>query len=241
MSDHSEAFVAFDTSKLRNAVAIADGGRGDEVLFLGEFDNTPAATAKLVRKLAAKYERLTFCYEAGPTGYGAVTQAVSAAPAAASARLRLRPTPRPRLWPANQDRTRNGSMLIGNAVTREPAPGQGPVKLNLVQRRERNHGRGIPDMCLRPIARSTPVFRQEKPQTDIRTCVNPRIRACYQSLVLFQGLAVSTRLTGNPWLSRVFRCRVSTLVSNFRLRAKSKWGGKKGPALTQRAAYASLA
>jgi hypothetical protein len=31
---------------------------------LGEFDNTPAATAKLVRKLAAKYERLTFCYEA---------------------------------------------------------------------------------------------------------------------------------------------------------------------------------
>ena len=37
---------------------------------MGEFDNTPAATAKLVRKLAAKYERLTFCYEAGPTGYG---------------------------------------------------------------------------------------------------------------------------------------------------------------------------
>ena len=69
MSDHSEAFVAFDTAKLRNAVAIADGGRGDEVRFLGEFDNTPAATAKLVRKLAAKYERLTFCYEAGPTGY----------------------------------------------------------------------------------------------------------------------------------------------------------------------------
>ena len=58
------------TAKLRNAVAIADGGRGDEVRFLGEFDNTPAATAKLVRKLAAKYEKLTFCYEAGPTGYG---------------------------------------------------------------------------------------------------------------------------------------------------------------------------
>ena len=70
MGDHSEAFVAFDTSKLRNAVAIADGGRGDEVRFLGEIDNTPAATAKLVRKLASKYERLTFCYEAGPTGYG---------------------------------------------------------------------------------------------------------------------------------------------------------------------------
>ena len=45
-------------------------GRGGEVRFLGEIENTPAATAKLVRKLAAKYERLTFCYEAGPTGYG---------------------------------------------------------------------------------------------------------------------------------------------------------------------------
>jgi hypothetical protein len=70
MSDHSEAFVAFDTSKLRNAVAIADGGRGGEVRFLGEIENSAAATAKLVRKLAGKYQRLTFCYEAGPTGYG---------------------------------------------------------------------------------------------------------------------------------------------------------------------------
>src|ERR1700724_3965283 len=70
MGNDSEAFVAFDTSKLRNAVAIADGGRTGEVRFLGEIENTGAATAKLVRKLAAKYERLTFCYEAGPTGYG---------------------------------------------------------------------------------------------------------------------------------------------------------------------------
>jgi transposase len=70
MVDHSEAFVGFDTSKLRNAVAIADGGRGGEIRFYGEIENTPAATAKLVRKLAAKYERLMFCYEAGPTGYG---------------------------------------------------------------------------------------------------------------------------------------------------------------------------
>jgi transposase len=69
MGDYSEAFVAFDTSKLRNAVAIADGGRAGEVRFVGEIESTAAATAKLVRKLAGKYERLTFCYEAGPTGY----------------------------------------------------------------------------------------------------------------------------------------------------------------------------
>jgi transposase len=70
MVHSSEAFVGIDTSKLRHAVAIADGGRTGEVRFLGEIENTGAATAKLVRKLAAKYERLTFCYEAGPTGYG---------------------------------------------------------------------------------------------------------------------------------------------------------------------------
>ena len=70
MVDHSEAFVAFDTSKLHNAVAIAEPGRTGEVRFLGEIETTEAATAKLVRKLAGKYRRLTFCYEAGPTGYG---------------------------------------------------------------------------------------------------------------------------------------------------------------------------
>lgn len=74
MSDHSEAFVAFDTSKLRNAVAIAEAGRSGEVRFLGEIDNTPEATAKLVKKLSGKYGRLTFCYEAGPTGYGLYRQ-----------------------------------------------------------------------------------------------------------------------------------------------------------------------
>src|SRR5499426_1542544 len=77
VSDHTEAFVAFDTSKLRNAVAIAEAGRSGEVRFLGEIDNTGAATSKLVRKLAAKYGRLTFCYEAGPTGYGLYRQIVS--------------------------------------------------------------------------------------------------------------------------------------------------------------------
>jgi len=66
----SEAFVGIDTSKLRNAVAIAEGGRGGEVRYLGEFPATEAAMRKLVAKLAAKYRRLTFCYKAGPTGYG---------------------------------------------------------------------------------------------------------------------------------------------------------------------------
>jgi transposase len=74
MGDHSEVFVALDTSKLRNAVAIAETGRSGEVRFLGEIENTPAATIKLVKKLAAKYGRVAFCYEAGPTGYGLYRQ-----------------------------------------------------------------------------------------------------------------------------------------------------------------------
>ena len=74
MGDYSEAFVAVDTSKLRNAVAIAEAGRSGEVWFLGEIDNTASATGKLVRKLAGKYGRLAFCYEAGPTGYGLYRQ-----------------------------------------------------------------------------------------------------------------------------------------------------------------------
>src|SRR5258706_12168573 len=69
VGNHSDAFVAFDASKLRNAVAIAEAGRAGEVRFFGEMENTEAATAKLVKKLAAKYQHLTFCYEAGPTGY----------------------------------------------------------------------------------------------------------------------------------------------------------------------------
>jgi transposase len=67
---HSEAFVGIDTSKLRNAVAIAEGGRGGEVRYVGAIDATEAATRKLVTKLAAKYQSVAFCYEAGPTGYG---------------------------------------------------------------------------------------------------------------------------------------------------------------------------
>lgn len=70
MGHHSEAFIGIDTSKLKNAVAIAEAGRTGEVRYQGEIDTTDAATRKLVARLAAKYSKLTFCYEAGPTGYG---------------------------------------------------------------------------------------------------------------------------------------------------------------------------
>ena len=70
MGQNSELFIGIDTSKLTNAVAIAEAGRTGEVRYLGEIETTDAATRKLVAKLAARHARLTFCYEAGPTGYG---------------------------------------------------------------------------------------------------------------------------------------------------------------------------
>ena len=72
-----EAFVGVDTAKARNAVTVVEGGRQGEMRYLGEFDANPDAVAKLVRKLADRYETLHFCYEAGPTGYGLYRQIVS--------------------------------------------------------------------------------------------------------------------------------------------------------------------
>src|SRR5512133_2405697 len=65
-----EAFVGIDAAKLRNAVAIADAGRDGEVRYIGEIDASPDSMKRFIGKLASKYERLHFCYEAGPTGYG---------------------------------------------------------------------------------------------------------------------------------------------------------------------------
>jgi transposase len=67
---YSEDFIGIDTAKLRNAVAVAEVGRKGEVRYLGEVDTSEATTRKMVAGLTAKYRRLTFCYEAGPTGYG---------------------------------------------------------------------------------------------------------------------------------------------------------------------------
>lgn len=38
--------------------------------YLGEVDACEASMRRLVRRTAAKHERTTFRYEAGPTGYG---------------------------------------------------------------------------------------------------------------------------------------------------------------------------
>ena len=70
MGEYTEAFVGIDAAKARNAIAVAEGGRGGEVRYLGEVDASEQAMRRLVARIAAKYDRVHFCYEAGPTGYG---------------------------------------------------------------------------------------------------------------------------------------------------------------------------
>jgi transposase len=55
-------------------LAIADPGRDGEIRYLGEIDSAPAAVQRMIRKLAGRYKKLYFGYEAGPTGYGLYRQ-----------------------------------------------------------------------------------------------------------------------------------------------------------------------
>lgn len=74
MHKDDRAFVGLDTSKLKIAVALAEEGRQGEVRFFGDIENTPEAVRRLVARLTGKYQKLHFCYEAGPTGYGLYRQ-----------------------------------------------------------------------------------------------------------------------------------------------------------------------
>src|SRR5262249_37462714 len=74
MEQYTEVFVGIDTAKNKHALAIADPGRDGEIRYLGEIDSAPAAVQRMIRKLAGRYEKLYFCYEAGPTGYGLYRQ-----------------------------------------------------------------------------------------------------------------------------------------------------------------------
>ncbi|MGE5158185.1 MAG: IS110 family transposase [Gemmatimonas sp.] len=69
-------FVGLDVHKATIAVAVAEGGRGGDVRELGNFINRPDHIGKLVARLAKGGRSLSFCYEAGPCGYGLHRQLV---------------------------------------------------------------------------------------------------------------------------------------------------------------------
>jgi transposase len=62
-------YVGLDVHKETIAVAVADGG-GGEARFFGEIANTPEALSRLARQMSKGDAHVSFCYEAGPCGYG---------------------------------------------------------------------------------------------------------------------------------------------------------------------------
>jgi hypothetical protein len=66
----TQAFIGIDVAKMRNAIAVAEGGREGEVRFIGEVDASDESMRRAVKRIAKRYDQVHFCYEAGPTGYG---------------------------------------------------------------------------------------------------------------------------------------------------------------------------
>lgn len=63
-------FVGLDVHKKTIAVALVEARAGAEVRFYGTIANTPDAVRTLCKRLSRDGDRLHFCYEAGPCGYG---------------------------------------------------------------------------------------------------------------------------------------------------------------------------
>jgi transposase len=79
-------FVGLDVHERMTSVAIGESGRGGEVRFLGEIPSTPEALDRLVER--GRDRQLSFCYEAGPCGYGVYRLFAGSARTAAWSRRR---------------------------------------------------------------------------------------------------------------------------------------------------------
>jgi transposase len=66
-------YVGMDTHKETIAVSVVDGS-GGKARYFGEIANRPGAIKQLLKRLSPEGEVVSFCYEAGPCGYGIYRQ-----------------------------------------------------------------------------------------------------------------------------------------------------------------------
>ena len=66
-------YVGLDTHKDTIAVGVTEAC-GGSARYFGEIANTPAAIRKLMKRLSPEGEVVSYCYEAGPCGYGLYRQ-----------------------------------------------------------------------------------------------------------------------------------------------------------------------
>lgn len=69
MNESNQVYVGLDVHKETIAIAVARPGRC-EPEYHGNIVNSDAAVRKLLKQLSRPGEALSFCYEAGPCGYG---------------------------------------------------------------------------------------------------------------------------------------------------------------------------
>jgi transposase len=75
MNKYTTKYVGMDVHKETIAISIAKEGRG-EPSYYGEIPNTGDAIRRLVNKVSSNGEKISFCYEAGPCGYGVYRQLI---------------------------------------------------------------------------------------------------------------------------------------------------------------------
>ncbi|MGH7084186.1 MAG: IS110 family transposase, partial [Acetobacteraceae bacterium] len=63
-------YIGLDVHKATVSVALAESGRAGEVRQVGVIANREEVLRKMAARLAKGGRRLSFCYEAGPCGYG---------------------------------------------------------------------------------------------------------------------------------------------------------------------------